>query len=86
MDTSLVIDTLRDGVWVAIKICGPLLILSMFVGVAIAIFQAVTQIHEQTLSFLLKLVVVVVVCLAAGGWMMETILDFSRNLFVLMRS
>ena len=59
MDTTQITELLREGVWVAIKLGGPMLVLSMVVGVLIAIFQAVTQIHEQTLSFILKLIVVV---------------------------
>ena len=85
MDTDQITTVLREGVWVAIKLGGPMLILSMAVGVLIAIFQAVTQIHEQTLSFILKLIVVVLVCLVGGNWMMETLLDYTRNLFTLMR-
>jgi len=85
MDTSEITELLREGVWVAIKLGGPMLLLSMVVGVLIAIFQAVTQIHEQTLSFILKLIVVVLVCLIGGSWMMETLLDYTRNLFALMR-
>ena len=61
MDAATVSDTLREGVMVALKLGGPLLILSMAVGILVAIFQAVTQIHEQSLSFILKLIVVVVV-------------------------
>ena len=57
MDTTQITELLREGVWVAIKLGGPMLVLSMVVGVLIAIFQAVTQIHEQTLSFILKLIV-----------------------------
>ena len=45
MDTSMITQVLREGIWVAIKLGGPMLILSMMVGVLIAIFQAVTQIH-----------------------------------------
>ena len=85
MDTTQITELLREGVWVAIKLGGPMLILSMAVGVLIAIFQAVTQIHEQTLSFILKLIVVILVCLVGGNWMMETLLDYTRNLFTLMR-
>lgn len=54
------------GVSVALKLGGPMLILSMLVGVVIAIFQAVTQIHEQTISFMLKLIVVILVLLIGG--------------------
>lgn len=79
-----VADILREGIGVALKIGGPLLILSMAVGTLVAIFQAVTQIHEQSLSFILKLIVVVLVLLIGGGWMLETLLEFSRYLFTLM--
>lgn len=79
-----VADVLREGVGVALRIGGPFLILSMLVGVLVAIFQAVTQIHEQSLSFILKLVVVVLVLLVAGGWMLETLIDYARYLFTIM--
>ena len=79
-----VADILREWIGVALKIGGPLLILSMAVGILVAIFQAVTQIHEQSLSFILKLIVVVLVLLIGGGWMLETLLEFSRYLFTLM--
>lgn len=86
MDTSVVTRIMREGVWVAIQLGGPMLILSMAVGVLIAIFQAVTQIHEQTLSFIFKLTVVIIVLVVGGGWMMETLMDYARSLFDLMRS
>lgn len=79
-----VVDILREGVGVALRIGAPLLILSMLVGILVAIFQAVTQIHEQSLSFILKMIVVVAVLLVGCGWMLETLLDFSRYLFTLM--
>ena len=85
MDTSMVADVLREGVFVVIKLCAPMLLLSMLVGVLLAIFQAVTQIHEQTLSFIFKVTVVIIVLLVAGGWMMETLLDYTRSLFEAMR-
>lgn len=85
MDTTQITEILREAVWVVIKLGGPMLIFCMAVGVLIAIFQAVTQIHEQSLAFILKLIVVVLVLLIGGGWMMETLLDYTRNLFTLMR-
>lgn len=84
MDTSLVTQKLREGIWVAIQLGGPMLVLSMAVGVLVAIFQAVTQIHEQTLGFVLKLIVVILVLLVGGGWMAETLLDYTRGIFELM--
>ena len=47
-------------------------------------FSGGNQIHEQSLSFILKMIVVVAVLLVGGGWMLETLLDFSRYLFTLM--
>ena len=85
MDTTQVMDLVRDAVGVAIKLSAPMLLLSMLVGVVVAIFQAVTQIHEQTLSFIFKLTVVIIVLLVGGSWMMETLLDYARSLFDLMR-
>ncbi|MCI8501443.1 MAG: flagellar biosynthetic protein FliQ [Oscillospiraceae bacterium] len=84
MDTSIVADVLRDGVGVAIKLAAPMLLLSMLIGVVVALFQAVTQIHEQTISFILKLIIVIAVLLIGGGWMMETLQEYARSLFELM--
>lgn len=78
------VDIMREGVVVALKLGGPMLILSMLVGILVAIFQAVTQIHEQSLSFILKLLVVILILLVGGGWMLETLQDFARYLFTLM--
>ena len=70
MDTTMVTGVLREAVGVVIKLGGPMLVLSMAAGVVVAIFQAVTQIHEQTISFILKVVIVVGVLLLGGGWML----------------
>lgn len=84
MDTTTVIDVLREAVSVALKLGGPMLILSMLVGVVIAIFQAVTQIHEQTISFMLKLIVVILVLLIGGSWMLTTLQDYIKEIFALI--
>lgn len=78
------IDVLREAVSVALKLGGPMLILSMLVGVVIAIFQAVTQIHEQTISFMLKLIVVILVLLIGGSWMLTTLQDYTKEIFALI--
>ena len=84
MDTSQITTMLREGIWMVLKLGGPMLLLSMVVGILIAIFQAVTQIHEQTLAFIMKLSVVIIVLLVGGGWMMDTLLDYTRRVFALM--
>ena len=62
-----------------------MLLLSMVVGVIVAILQAVTQIHEQTISFILKLIVVVLFLVIGGSWMMSTLQEFALGLFELMK-
>ena len=57
----------------------------MVVGVLVAVFQAVTQIHDQTLGFVLKLLVTVLVLFVGGNWMLHTLVEYSRYLFTLMR-
>jgi len=86
MDTGQVADLLRDAIGVALRLASPMLLLAMIVGVIVAIFQAVTQIHEQTIGFILKLIVVVAVLLVAGGWMLDTLQDFTRQVFSLIAS
>ena len=84
MDTTTVTGVLREAVSVALKLGGPMLILSMLVGVAIAVFQAVTQIHEQTISFMLKLIVVILILLIGGTWMLTTLQDYTKEIFALI--
>ena len=86
MDTTMAMDLMRDAMRVAIKLASPMLVLSMLVGVVVAIFQAVTQIHEQTISFVLKLIVVISVLLLGGGWMLDTLKDYTLEIFSLIGS
>ena len=86
MDAAIVSDVLMDALGVAIKLSAPMLILALAVGVIIAIFQAVTQIHEQSLGFILKILVVIAVMLIGGGWMLETLQDYTRELFQIIAS
>ena len=84
MNTEMIADLMREAVGVVIKVGGPMLILSMMVGVVVALFQAVTQIHEQTIGFILKVVIVMGVLLLAGGWMLTTLQEYARSVFDLM--
>ena len=86
MDTTQVMDMVREAVGVAIRLAAPILLLSMIIGVVVAIFQAVTQIHEQSIGFALKLIVVVLVLLLAGGWMLDTLKDYTYQVFQMIAS
>ena len=85
MDINRIIDVFRDGVGVAIRIGAPILLLCMLVGVIVALLQAVTQIHEQSISFVLKLIVVVMILSIGGGWMIETLQEYTYSIFELMK-
>lgn len=84
MDATIVSNVLGDAMVVAIKLSAPMLILGMLIGVIVAIFQAVTQIHEQSLGFILKLIVVIVLLLVSGGWMMTVLVDYTKELFLII--
>ncbi len=86
MTNSQVMDVMHSGILVAVKLAGPMLILSMGVGVLIAILQAATQIHEQTLSFVPKLILIAVILLVFGGTMLEVLQDYAYELFALILS
>ncbi len=86
MDLVQVTDIFRDAVGVALRLGAPILLMSMMVGVFTAILQAVTQIHEQTISFVFKLIVVVLFMVVGGGWMLTTLQEFTLELFELMRA
>lgn len=84
MDNTQVLDILRTGIMVAVRLSAPVLILSMGVGVLISILQAATQIHEQTLTFVPKLLAILVVFLLTGSWMLEILQQYTIELFGMM--
>ena len=86
MDSLVVSSVLRDALTVAIKLSAPMLVLCMAIGIVVAIFQAVTQIHEQTLGFVLKLVIIIAVLLIGGTWMLTTLQDYTKELFLIIGS
>lgn len=84
MQLAAVTEILRSGILVALKITAPVLIISMLVGVIISIFQAATQINEQTLSFVPKLIVIIVVLIILGPWMGSVIMDYFGQILTLI--
>lgn len=84
MSISLVMELMQAAAAAALKIGMPILIVSLIIGLVIAVFQAATQIHEQTLTFVPKLVVTAILLIALGPWMMEVMSDFTYYVFELM--
>ena len=81
---SEVIDIMQSSIVIAIKLAAPILILSMAVGILISILQAATQIHEQTITFVPKLLIIAIIMLLTGSWMLESLQDFARSIFSIM--
>ncbi len=84
MSAEHVMEIMKEAMLVAFEIAGPLLIISIAVGLLVAIFQAATQIHEQTLTFVPKLIVIALVLLALGSWMSKVMNEFVAELFAIM--
>ena len=81
MDQGEVLQIFRSAMYVGLEIATPLLIVSIVIGLIIAIFQAATQIHEQTLTFVPKILVLAVMLLVLGSWMMTTFSEFFNQIF-----
>jgi len=77
----MVISILKDAIYTGLIISAPILVAAIVVGLIISIFQATTQIQEQTLTFVPKLVIVAVVGLLTAGWMMTTMINFTERIF-----
>jgi len=75
------IDIATKSIWVTIKIASPALVAALVSGVVISILQAATQINEQTLSFVPKILTMTIVMVLAGPWILKVILNFTINLF-----
>lgn len=78
---SHVVQLAYQGLLLILILSAPPILVSMFFGILVAIFQAATQIQEQTLSFTIKLVAVTLTLMFMGGWLGAQIMSFSLNVF-----
>ncbi|MFV0517500.1 MAG: flagellar biosynthetic protein FliQ [Aminipila sp.] len=77
-------DMLQTAIIVAAKVSSPILLISMAVGLIIAIFQAATSIQEQTITFVPKLFIIGIILIMSGSWIMATMVDFTKAIFATM--
>lgn len=84
MTEELVMKLINDAFWMMLKLTMPTLIVGLFVGIAVGIFQATTQIQEATLSFIPKLIAIFAVIMLLGNWMINTMIEYTRELFLLI--
>lgn len=81
MDTGTVINIARQTIWIIVETAVPVLIISMAVGLIISLFQTLTSIQEQTLTFVPKLLAILFTIMLIGGWMLNQITGFMNNLW-----
>lgn len=81
MNEGAVLDLTRQAAIVGFMVTMPMLALALFVGLAVSVFQAMTQIQEMTLTYLPKLAGAAVILLTLGGWMLQTIVGFTQTCF-----
>ena len=84
MTQGEVLAVFQEALLVAMKRSAPLRIASIAIGLVVAIFQAATQIHEQTLTFVPKVLVIALMLIVLGSWMMTMMSDLINHVFSLM--
>ena len=80
MTPETVIDILREALWLIVLLSSVIIGPGLVIGLIVSTFQAATQINEQTLSFLPRLLVTLIVIIVAGPWMLTQLLDYAHRL------
>ena len=81
MDAGQVVTVARQTIWVIVKTSVPLLLVSMIVGLIISLFQTLTSIQEQTLTFVPKLLAIMIALMIMGNWLINEIVSFMQMLW-----
>lgn len=84
MNEAAVLEIGRNGIWVVLKLAGPIMIAGLLIGLLIALFQALTTIQEMTLTFVPKILVIFLSIIMFLPFMMTTLIEFTHQLFGLM--
>ncbi len=81
MDQGTVVNIAQHALMIILYVSAPMLGLSLIVGLAVSIFQATTQIQEQTLAFIPKILAVIVAVAVFGSWMLRVLIEYTQGLF-----
>ncbi|WML35432.1 flagellar biosynthesis protein FliQ [Clostridium sp. OS1-26] len=81
MSENMVIGIIKDAIQTGLMVAAPILLVSIIVGLIISIFQATTQIQEQTLTFVPKIIAGALVGLLTGSWMLHQLVNFTTRIF-----
>lgn len=82
MTADTIIDLAQQALYVIVMLAAPMLISALLIGLLIGMFQAATSIQEMTLSFIPKLLVLVLALMVAGPWMLTLLLDYTTRLYL----
>lgn len=80
MTPDVALDIVREAVFIILTLVALILVPGLIIGLMVSVFQAATQINEQTLSFLPRLAITLLMLIVAGPYMMQKIIDFSERL------
>ena len=81
MDTIQLMEVFRDAIITGAKVVGPILLVSIIVGLFVSVIQAATSINEQTMTFVPKLIAIGMVLILGGGWMLQQMVDLVNRIF-----
>ena len=82
MNVGTIVTIVQDAVWTIMLVSSPLLIIGLLVGVLVSVFQATTQINEQTLVFVPKMISIFITLIICGPWMLTKLMEFIDRLYV----
>lgn len=82
MTPDFIVGFGKEVVWVTLLLSGPMLIFGLVIGLIVSVFQAVTQVHEMTLTFIPKILAIMVALVVFFPWMMRVMLSFTERLFM----
>ncbi|WP_445677232.1 flagellar biosynthesis protein FliQ [Pseudomonas aeruginosa] len=80
MTPEVALDLFLEALWLTAMIVGVLVVPSLLVGLVVAMFQAATQINEQTLSFLPRLMVILLTLIVLGPWLLRQLMEYTQTL------
>ncbi|NMB32950.1 MAG: flagellar biosynthesis protein FliQ [Clostridium sp.] len=82
MEQGMIIELAQRAIMTVIFVAAPVLILSLLVGLAVSIFQATTQIQEQTLTFVPKILAILIGIVIFGSWMLRVLIEFTQGIYM----
>lgn len=82
MTQDIVVNLATQAMTLAFEVAGPILLVGLVIGLAVSLFQAVTQIQEQSLSFIPKIIGLALVIVLLGPWMMDRLINYVTNLYM----